>query len=150
MKLCYHGARNTHGMSTHPRRVRTDPNLPTCTMSVCVLNVPLPCSYCRLYIPIRTRTGQLGSGLRTQSSTPTEPLGLASDYQLPSIQLRIRKSPCNVRIGQINTFWESELLILSNMEVTSQLFICANEIKPRTLASPGVYNHCNGPSDSEL
>ena len=60
----------------HTRIVRTDPNLPICTTSVCAVYIPLPCSYCRLYIPIRTRTVLYSSisGLSTQASTPTERL----------------------------------------------------------------------------
>ena len=56
MILWHHGTRNKHGVSTHPRRVRTDPHLPKCTTSVCAVYKPQPCSYCQLYIPIRTRT----------------------------------------------------------------------------------------------
>ena len=44
IKLCHHGTRNRHGMSTRPWKVRTDPNLPICTTSVCAVYVPLPCS----------------------------------------------------------------------------------------------------------
>ena len=76
MKLSHHSTRNRHGMSRHLRRVITDPNLPICTTSVCAVYVHLPCSNCRLYISIRTRTVLYSSvsGLNTQSSTPTERL----------------------------------------------------------------------------
>ena len=47
MKLCHHGTHNRNGMSTHLWRVRTDPNLPICTRSMCAVYVPLPCN-CRL------------------------------------------------------------------------------------------------------
>ena len=61
MKLYHHDTCNRYGMSTHLRRVRTDPNLPICTMSVCAVYVPLPWSHCRLHILIRTRTALCSS-----------------------------------------------------------------------------------------
>ena len=80
MKLCHDSTCNRHGMSTHPRRVPTDPNLLICTTFVCAVYVALPCSNCRLCIPIGKWTAPLStvgcsvSGLSTQACTPTERL----------------------------------------------------------------------------
>ena len=104
MKLCHHGTRNRHGMSTHLRRVRTDPNLPKCTMCVCAVYVPLPDNNCRLHIPIRTRTILCisESGLSTQALQQNTWFG---KRLLTAVRkLCTWKRPCNVRIGQINTF----------------------------------------------
>ena len=109
MKYCHHGTRNRHDMSTHLRKVRTDPNLPICATSVCAVYVPLPWSNCRLYIPIGTRTELHSSvsGLSTQASTPTECLDWQAITNCRRYNYAPGKAHGNVPIGQINIFRSS-------------------------------------------
>ena len=149
MKLCHHSGRKRHGIPTHPRRVPPDQNLPICTMSVCIVYVPLPCSNCRLYIPIRTRTvplwtvGRSLSCFSTQASTPTERLAWQAITNYPRHNYAPGSTRSMSELDKSTLFGGSR-----NCWYFQILFICANEIKPRTLASPGVYKHCNIPSDS--
>ena len=83
-------------------------------------NVPHPCVlYVYNYLVLQMRTVNpnraknctaidcrvFGRWLKHSSKHSNRTPGLASDYQLPSIRRRTRKRPCNVRIGQINTFF---------------------------------------------
>jgi len=173
MKLCHRGARNSHGMSTHLRRVPADPNLSICTTSVYAVYVPLSYSNSQLYIPIWTQTASLSTGglkspvgkwLKYSSKHSKGTPGLASDYQLPSIKQCSWKWPSNVWIGQINNFLLFFFSIGRNycrVQICSLNFVIilslrdcqgydmsGNKTKPRMLESPGVYNHWNVHSDS--
>jgi len=121
MKYCHHGTRNRHDMSTHLRKVRTDPNLPICATSVCAVYVPLPWSNCRLYIPIGTRTELHSSvsGLSTQASSRTEHLS----WQAINNRRWSNYAPVNAHavseLDKSSLFSELKvLLILSNLELT--------------------------------
>ena len=60
----------------------------------------------------------------------------------------------NVRIGQMNTSLaagttaEVDFEILLRLRDSQGFGLCGNETKPRMLASPGIYKHCNASSDS--
>ena len=136
MKLFHHGTRNRHGMSTHPQRIHIDANLPICTTSVCAVYVPLPCSNCRLHIPIRTQTvlSCSGSGLSTQALQRNAWLGKRLPIALDTTMHPETLVQCPNWTNR--HFFQSELLIFSNLELTfcndaqfkrfSQLFRNAN------------------------
>ena len=138
MKLCHHCTRNRHGMSTHPRRVCADRNLPKSTTSVCAVYVPLPLSNCRLCIPIKTQTVVywLVNGLSAQATTPTEHMAWKAITNCCQSNYASGNAHAMSELDKSTLFSESELLMLSNLEFTfcnhaefkrfSRLFINAN------------------------
>ena len=125
MKLFHHGTRHRHGMSTHPWRVRTDPNLPIRTTLVCAVCVPLPCRNCRLYIPIGTRTVSLSTDTKcpVQLGKWLELKQLLQwnawlDNRLPIADDTTMHTEMPVQCPNWSRKSESELLILSNLELT--------------------------------